>query len=240
MKRIVHSLVLCVLCTTAVHGQQADRAIREGNTLYRSGDLTGAAQRYDQAGADPRALFNKGNAFYGLDSAKTATGLFEQVAASGATAADQARGFHNLGNAYMQQKQYDKAVKAYEQALMRQPQDEDTRYNLVYAQKMLKQQQQQQQDQNKDDQKKKEDQEKKEQQEQQKQEEQQQGDQPKDKQEQEKERPKEGQPQQRPDQISRKDAERMLDALEGQEKEVMEKVQAQQRPAQRITIEKDW
>ena len=42
---------------------------------------------------------------------------------------------HNLGNAYYQQKEYSKAVDAYKQALRKNPQDEQTRYNLALAMK---------------------------------------------------------------------------------------------------------
>ena len=50
---------------------------------------------------------------------------------------------HNLGNSYLESKKYEESVKAYKQALKNNPKDEDARYNLAYAQKMLLQQQNQ-------------------------------------------------------------------------------------------------
>ncbi|MCB0783457.1 MAG: hypothetical protein KDC02_04360, partial [Flavobacteriales bacterium] len=44
----------------------------------------------------------------------------------------------------------------------------------------------------------------------------------------------------RPDQISKQDAERMLDALQREEEDVQEKVRRELRPARRVPIEKDW
>jgi tetratricopeptide (TPR) repeat protein len=42
----------------------------------------------------------------------------------------------------MQQKQYDKSISAFIQALKQNPGDQDAKYNLAYARKMLKKQQQ--------------------------------------------------------------------------------------------------
>ncbi len=69
---------------------------------------------------------------------------------------------HNIGNSLMEQKKYEESVKSYENSLTNNPKDDDTRYNLAYAQSKLQQQQQKQkqdqqkqkQDQQKQDQKK--------------------------------------------------------------------------------------
>ena len=44
-------------------------------------------------------------------------------------------------------KQYPQCIEAYKEALRNNPKDDETRYNLALAQKMLKDQQQQQQEQ---------------------------------------------------------------------------------------------
>jgi tetratricopeptide (TPR) repeat protein len=77
-----------------------------------------------------------------------------------------------IGNAMMQQEQYEEAINAYKEALRKNPNDEDTRYNLAYAQEKLKQQnkkdnKQQQQNQNKQQQQNQQQEQKQEQQEQQ-------------------------------------------------------------------------
>ena len=61
--------------------------------------------------------------------------------------------FFNLGNMMLQAKQYDKAMEAYKQALLRNPADMTAKASYSYARKMLQNQQQNQnqnQDQNKD------------------------------------------------------------------------------------------
>lgn len=49
--------------------------------------------------------------------------------------------YHNLGNSYLAQKKYQEAVDAYKNALRRNPGDEQTRENYIYARKKLEDQQ---------------------------------------------------------------------------------------------------
>mgnify|MGYP003327910704 CR=1 FL=1 len=45
--------------------------------------------------------------------------------------------FHNMGNVYMQKKEYQKAVEAYKNALRNNPADDETRYNYALAKELL-------------------------------------------------------------------------------------------------------
>ena len=62
--------------------------------------------------------------------------------------------YHNLGNSLLAQKRYGEAVDAYKNALRRNPSDEQTRENYIYAKKKMvdQQNQDQQQQQNQDQQ----------------------------------------------------------------------------------------
>ncbi|MBK8414246.1 MAG: tetratricopeptide repeat protein [Bacteroidetes bacterium] len=61
---------------------------------------------------------------------------------------EKASSYHNLGNSMVKAQKYAESIDAYKKALKLNPADNDTRYNLAYAQAMLrKQQEQQQQDQ---------------------------------------------------------------------------------------------
>ena len=124
--------------------------------------------------------------------------------------------YHNMGNAYYAQQQYDKAVAAYQQSLRQNPKDDETRYNMVKAMQQLKQQQQQQNQQNQDQQ-----QQKQEQQEQQQNQDQEQQEQ-----------------QQQEQQMDKETAEQILQALEQDEQETQEKLQRQQGKKRRV--EKEW
>ena len=243
-----HLLLLAMSVAGAqAQDRKADAALSEGNALYRQGDHAGAAAAYQRAGtlapADLRPAFNLGDALYRQGDPAAAQQQFERSAQESRDPADQARAYHNLGNSHLAQQRPQQAIEAYRQALRRDPSDEDTRYNLAYAQRKLKQQQQQQ---NKDQQKP-EDQENKDQEQQQGQDKKEQ-EQKQDQEQQDQQQQKPGEdgrqePQQQaqqPQRMSREEAERLLDALDRQERDVQDKVRQKMRVPVRVPIEKDW
>ena len=132
-------------------------------------------------------------------------------------------GYHNIGVIYQGQKDFQKAIEFYKNALRNNPNDDETRYNLVLCQRQLKNQPQQNQDngQNKD----------KEQQDKQKQEQQ--------KQEQNKQNEQNKQQNQEPP-MSKENAEQLLKAALQQEKKTQERMKDAQKQPQRRRIEKNW
>ena len=128
-----------------------------------------------------------------------------------------AAAFHNLGNALMEEKQYEKSIEAYKQSLKSNPKDDETRYNLAVAQYMLrqqqKQQQQQQQQQNKDDKQKENDQ-------------------------QQKNNDNQQQKQNEKQKMDRDQAEQILQAIEQDERDVQEKRKIKM--GQKAKVEKEW
>ena len=145
-------ILIAVTCSCGLQAQEVDRSLRKGNSAYEKGDLKDAVTNYSGAAKDERGMFNLGNAYYRQDSTALAQRTYENAASMAKGAPAQARAYHNLGNSWMRQGNYQEAANAYKEALKRTPDDDDTRYNLAYAQKKLAQQQQQQQnkDQNKD------------------------------------------------------------------------------------------
>ena len=143
-----------------------------------------------------------------------------------------AAAWHNLGNISSQAKDYAKSIEAYKQALRLNPNDDETRYNLVLAQKLLQEQQNQQnQDQEKDNQQQEEnkDDQNKDQQNQPQQQDQNQQNQDEQNQ------------QQQDQQMSKENAEQILEALQQDEKATQDRINKEQmkQVRQKIT-EKDW
>lgn len=232
MSHVLHRplLLLSMLGTGLfLHAQTtpgSQRALRLGDRAYRQGDLPAAVQQYERTKEEAQGAYNLGNAYYKMDSAALAQRSYESAAAMAKSRQDQARAYHNLGNSYLKQGLAKEAVQAYKEALKREPGDADTRYNLAYAQKKLRQEEEKQ-DQDKD---------KKEQ-----------DDQQKDNKEQDPKDPKkddqkgpDGKPRPKPGQIDEKDAQRMLDAMQQQEKETQEKLREQVPVRPRTPIDKDW
>ena len=133
--------------------------------------------------------------------------------------------YHNMGVIFHAQKDYAKAVEAYKESLRNNPKDDETRYNLALAQKMLKDQQQNQQNQNQD-QSQQEQQKNQDQQSQQNQQQDQQQQQPQ-------------QQENNEDQMSKENAEQLLNSVMQDEREVQDKVKKQQ-VIQGSKLEKDW
>ena len=166
--------------------------------------------------------FNLGDAYYKQGKYDEAARQFELLKSQKKDKSIDAAALHNLGNTLLQGQKYPESIEAYKQALKMNPKDEDTRYNLAYAQAMLKQQQQQQQQQQNQDKNKDKKDQQKQQQEQQKQEQQKQ----------------EQKPQEQKKEISKEDAERILQALNNDEKDKHKK--KAKVAATRIRIDKDW
>ena len=103
------------------------------------------------------SMYNLGNT---LSQQQKFQDAMEQYVAAGKIEKDKmklAHIYHNMGVLFQAGKDYAKAVEAYKMSLRNNPADDETRYNLALAQKMLKDQQQNQdqnQDQNKDQQQK--------------------------------------------------------------------------------------
>lgn len=124
------------------------------------------------------------------------------------------------------------ALRTLDQGLREYPGDPRL---LKLAEELLKEEQQKQQQLQKQQQEQQQKEQQQQQEEQQKQEQQKKEEQAK---EQEAKEQKEQMPE--PGRIAPQDAERILDALEREEKDVQQKVRDRQRPARRVPIEKDW
>jgi len=109
-----------------------------------------------------------------------------QDAASGYQTLDTEEGYYNQGNALAQLHQYEKAIKAYDNALKRNPNHKDAKYNRDLVEKLLNKQQQKQDKQQQDKQQQDKQQQDKQQQDKQQQDKQQQDKQQQDKQQQDK------------------------------------------------------
>jgi len=149
---------------------------------------------------------------------------------------ERAATYYNTGNSLYQSNKYQEAINAYKQSLRLNPNDEDTRYNLQMARAKLAQQQQQQKQQNKNQ---KQDQNKDQQKQNQPQNQQQNQQQKQEQQKQEEAKQDQTRQQiQKKNQMPKQEADRILDAMRNNEKEVSEK--PPQREAVHVKVEKDW
>lgn len=229
-KKIYISLLLGLIAG-GVSAQKTDRDyLRSGNKLYNDSLFIKAEVDYRKAlDVNPKstdAMFNLANALLMQQKAKEAMEQYETVSKIEKDKSKLAEIYHNMGVILHVNKQYPQCIEAYKEALRNNPKDDETRYNLALAQKMLKDQQQNQQNQ---DQQQNQEQEQKEDQKQ---------DEKKDQQEQQQQNPQQNQ-QQNKNEMSKENAQQLLNSVMQDEKDVQEKVKKQIQ-IQGKKLDKDW
>lgn len=240
--------------------------LRSGNDLFKQKRFVDAEVKYKKALKEnpnySTAGYNLGNAVYEQNRLEEALPLYELVAKSAGETETREKSFHNIGNVMMKQKQYDKAIAAYKNSLLLNPNDETTRYNLALAQKLLKDQQQndqnkdqnkdkdkdqnkdQDQDQNKDQNSENKDQNENEGEDDKKDQDENEGDNENDENDQQDQKnegdKKEQNKQPQPNQLSQQQIEQLLEAMNNEENKTQQKVNAKKAKGKKVNQEKDW
>jgi Ca-activated chloride channel family protein len=142
--------------------------VNKANKLYQKEKYEEAYEIYKDASIlypnKEKIKFNLADCAYMLKRFREAGDEFARLTASKNKEIKQ-KSFYNLGNVFMEAKQYDQAISSYKQALLLNPNDERAKRNLEIA-KMMEKQQQQNHDKEKEDKKQKEQQQKQQQQQQ--------------------------------------------------------------------------
>jgi tetratricopeptide (TPR) repeat protein len=224
---------------------QTNAFIKQGNKLYEQMKYDEAAANYAKAlQKNPTytpGLFNLGNTLYQQKKYDESRKVMEQTAKVAGDKDSKSAANYNVGNTFMSQQKWEDAIASYKHSLRNNPQDADAKYNLSYAEQMLKKQNQdnknnknnKQNKQNKDQQKKdkqdqKKDQDKK------NQDKQDQGQNDQDKEDQEKDQKPEGQP----SKLSQQQAEQLLNALQQEEKKLQDKMKKEKGVP--VKMQRDW
>lgn len=230
--------VLLLMVMPAWAQREARQLVRHGNRLYKDSLYTKAEVDYrkaiEQSPAFALARYNLAASL--MRENKLEEGLKEmEMAAKGLdTPSRKAKAFHNVGVILQASEKYAEAIEAYKEALRNNPEDDGTRYNLALCQYMLKnnpQQDQQNQDQQNEGQDKtneeKKDSEKENQSE-------------SDSSQDQKQDEKPAQENESQNNMSKENAEQLLKAAMQDEKDVQDRMNKQQKSAQKRRLEKQW
>ncbi len=156
MNRIygILTVVLLVLSASDAVAQVDKKDVRRGNRDFRKENYREAEIDYRKAlvkdSLSVAANYNLANTLYREGDYAQAMQTMERVKDVAPMSASAADYFFNLGDAALQQKDYQKAVEAFTQSLIMRPDDLQAKENYIYAKKMLQNQQQNQQNQNND------------------------------------------------------------------------------------------
>lgn len=214
----LYILTIFLALVTVVQAQNDRQLIRSGNGFYRARQYVKAETDYRKALSknpqNPQAAYNLGRVLQQQGKNKEALSQYEASAKLEKDRKRRAMSYHNMGTIHQKDKQLDKAIKDYKQALLYNPKDNETRYNLAQCLRLRQQQQQQQQQQQKSKQNK-----------------QNKNNQNKDKQN--KQQPKDNK-------MSRENAEQMLQAAMQEEQATQQRLQRAMRQPARRQNAKNW
>ena len=126
--------------------KKSNNLVFDGNIEFEKKDLELAEYKFRKAKAidsfNYNAPYNLGNSLYKNKLSVDAELMYKKALRIDASKENKHKGFHNLGNTYMQKEDYQNAVNAFRSALLNNPDDEETRYNYVLAKELLKKQNQ--------------------------------------------------------------------------------------------------
>lgn len=196
--------------------KRAERQLRAGN-------LEQALRHYENARLrdpdNPALDYNVGNVLHMNNRLEAAAGEYSKAITRSDSDLKE-MSYYNMGNTFYRMGDMNRAIESYIRALLEDPQDHDAKHNLEMALRMIQQhkEQKEKQDQEKEEKDEKEQQQKSEEQ--------------KDTVEEREVQPKEGE-------MSREQAERILNALNEQEKEERRELRKSKSKA-KFYVEKDW
>ena len=162
MKKILFILVIFNFQLSIFNSLQAQanrHQLRDGNRNYKNEKYDKAEVDYRRAlesdSLDYRGQYNLANSLYRQKKYDEAVRHYEQsLQLPSITDHQRWQSLHNKGNAHLKagmenqeqgMQQFQQAVQSYQDALKVDPKNDDTRYNLAYARRLLQQAQQQQQ-----------------------------------------------------------------------------------------------
>ena len=222
--------MLLLLMVVGAHAQSDRDYVRQGNKQFRAGKYAEAEVDYRKAveknGKNAQAVYNLGNALLAQRKDSAAIEQFQAAAKLETNSRRRSYAYHNIGVICQGRQMFGEAIEAYKEALRNNPNDDETRYNLELCKRQQKQQQQNQQNQqqkqnkdNKDNKDKNKDQ---------------------DKQDQQKQQDKEQQQKQDKPQMSKENAEQLLNAAMQEEKNTQQRIKKAQRQKQTRKLQKNW
>ena len=228
--------ILSFLMSIASIAQNKKSFLRDGNKLYADSSYNEAEIQYRKSLEKDQdyfnASFNLADAVYKQERFEEASALFDALRDNAPTENDLAKVYHNLGNSLVKEQKLEEAIDAYKSALRINPKDEDTRHNLALS-KQKKQEQENQED-KKDQEEQEEDKEGEDKKEQEQNKEQ------KEKENQEQNEEEQNQPEEKKEEMSKEDAEKMLEAIQQQEKDLQKELQKKKVKGKRVKVLKDW
>jgi tetratricopeptide (TPR) repeat protein len=153
-------LILILFFASAVltFAQVDKKYIRQGNHEYDKEKFpeseTSFRKALDKNKESADAIFNTGDALYKQKKYEEATRQFEENYSMSEDKKKKSASLYNMGNSLLMNNKVQESIEAYKRSLKLDPKNTETKYNLAYAQDLLKQQQNKKKNDNNDQDKK--------------------------------------------------------------------------------------
>lgn len=147
MKSFRYILVVSMLLSVALTASaQVDRHdVRAGNRKFRKDNWKEADISYRKAlvkdSTSVAANYNLANTLYRQENYEEAGKLMKKIGDNASASANAADYWYNTGDIAIAKKDWQGAVNAFKEALLKNPSDMDAKENYIYAKKMLENQQ---------------------------------------------------------------------------------------------------
>lgn len=147
MKSFRYILVVSILLSVALTASaQVDRHdVRAGNRKFRKDNWKEADISYRKAlvkdSTSVAANYNLANTLYRQEKYEEAEKLMKKIGDNASASANAADYWYNTGDIAIAKKDWQGAVNAFKEALLKNPSDMDAKENYIYAKKMLENQQ---------------------------------------------------------------------------------------------------
>ena len=147
MKSFSYILVVSMLLSvTLTASAQVDRHdVRAGNRKFRKDNWKEADISYRKAlvkdSTSVAANYNLANTLYRQENYEEAEKLMKKIGDNASASANAADYWYNTGDIAIAKKDWQGAVNAFKEALLKNPSDMDAKENYIYAKKMLENQQ---------------------------------------------------------------------------------------------------
>jgi Ca-activated chloride channel homolog len=240
---LTKSLLICalVILTVNSYSQTDKKYIRKGNREFEKNKFSESEISYrkaiDKNAKAPDAIFNTGDALYKQNKFEDAGKEFAENINMNDDKVKKSAGLYNLGNSLLKANKLPESIEAYKSSLKLKPDNKEAKYNLGYAQDLLVKQKEQEKQQKKDQDKNKDDQKKDQKN---KDKDQKDKDQQKDKKSNQDKQDQKQQQNQQDQTISKEDAQRLLNSLANDEKNVQEKVKLAKAAKSKVRTVKNW
>ena len=147
MKSFRYILVVSMLLSVALTASaQVDRHdVRAGNRKFRKDNWKEADISYRKAlvkdSTSVAANYNLANTLYRQENYEESEKLMKKIGDNASASANAADYWYNTGDIAIAKKDWQGAVNAFKEALLKNPSDMDAKENYIYAKKMLENQQ---------------------------------------------------------------------------------------------------